>query len=115
MLGLFVQIFYGRIEQRKYGNGRIFGTNFLDNAQALKTPGMKIDGQGVPLAGGEETKELTRRLGTMHAQRSFWGFRKRMGNSQPGRIFAQEQDLENRVVHSSFLLLLAKWYEHVHG
>jgi hypothetical protein len=65
--------------------------------------------------GGEETKEFSRRMGTMHAQRSFGGFRERMGNSQPGGIFAQEQDLENRVVHRSFLLLLAKWCEHVHG
>jgi len=93
------QIFYGRIEQGEDRNGGVVGTDFLDDAQALEAPGMKIDGQGVPASGGKETIELSRRMGTMHVQRSIGSFRKRMRNSQPGWILAQEQYLEDRVVH----------------
>jgi len=97
-----VQILYRRIEQSKDGNGRKLITNFLDDAKALEAPGMKIDGEGIPAPGGEETIKLTGRLGTMNVERGLGGFRKRMCNSQPGRVFAQEEDLENRVVHRSF-------------
>src|SRR5271157_570233 len=115
LLSLFVQIFYGGIEQREDGNGRVVRTNFLDDTQALEAPGMKINGQGVPAAGCQQAMEISWRLRAMHAQRGVGGFRKRVRNSQPGRILAQEQDLENRVVHRSFLLLLENGYEHVHG
>jgi len=110
-----VQVLYRRIEKRKDGNSRKLVTNFLDDTKALKAPGMKIDGEGVPPSGGEKTIKLTRRLRAMNVERGRGGFRKRMGNSQPGRIFAQEEDLENRVVHRSFWLLLTRCYEHVHG
>src|SRR5208283_1823832 len=108
LLSLFVQIFYGGIEQREDGNGREVGANFLDDTQALEAPGMEINGQGVPAAGGQQAMEISWRLRAMHAQRGVGGFRQGMRNSQPGRVFAQEQDLENRVVHRSFLLLLAE-------
>jgi len=81
LMGLFVQILYGGIEQSEDRDGRIFGANLLNDTQALVAPGMKIDGQGIPASGGEQTKELTRGLGTMYAQRSAGGFRKRMRNS----------------------------------
>src|SRR5271165_5406780 len=56
-----VQIFYGRIEKRKNGDGRKLVTNFLDYAKALEAPGVKIDGEGVPASRGEEPIKLTRR------------------------------------------------------
>jgi len=81
LLSLLVQVLYGGIKQSEDGNGRIFGANFLDDTQALKAPGMKINGQGVPVASGQQAIEISWRLRAMHAERSSGGFRKRMRDS----------------------------------
>lgn len=108
LLRLLIQILDGGIKESEDRNGGVFGADFLDDAQALEAPGMEINGQGIPTAGGQYAKEIHRRLGAVDAQGRGGGFRKRVRNSHPGRIFAQEQDLEYGVVHRSFLLLLAE-------
>jgi len=58
LLSLFVEILDRGVKESEDRNGGVFGANFLDDAQTLEAPSMKINGEGIPIALGEDAKQI---------------------------------------------------------
>jgi len=96
--GFGVEFGDGAREERDDRQGGIFGADFFDVVQALEVPGMDVDCDSLPAAESEGLEEIGERIHGMDVdERS--GFRQEPGNFVPGRIFAEEQDLKDDVLH----------------
>lgn len=83
----------GRME-RKNGEGRVFGTDFVDVVEALEVPGLDIDGSGVPFAAGENEEKLVERLRAMDFEIRRGRVREGGSDFGPGEVLAQKENMK---------------------
>lgn len=100
--GLGVQLRDGWGIDGEDGEGGIFGANFLDVVEALKIPGVDVDNDCMPVAGGKRLEKLCERIQAADVQRAAWNFPLRLRKLGPGMVFAQEENFKYRVLHGSF-------------
>ncbi len=97
--GLFFQIGKSTGKDSDDGESRIFRANFFDEVQALKIPGMNIDGEGVPAPGSERVEKFGERIEAADVERRVRGVEESLRKLGPCGVFAEEKDLEDRILH----------------
>ncbi len=97
--GLFLEI--GKIagKDREDGESRIFRTNFFDEVQALKIPGVNIDGEGVPTSGSERVEKFSERIEAADVERRVRRVEESLRKLGPCGVFAEEENLKDRILH----------------
>lgn len=81
------------------GKGGIFRAHFFHVMESLKIPGMDIDDEGFPATKSQSAEEIRERIETMELERSVGGIQESLREFGPRRGFAEEEDLERRVLH----------------
>ena len=99
--GFGVQFGDGRGVESDDGEGGILRTNFFDIVKALKIPGVDVDDDGFPTAESKSVEESGEGVQAMDLKRSVWSVEESAGKFGPGRGFAEEEDLEDRILHWS--------------